>query len=150
MKLNNKQILLIFLAFSVIISLSHILIENIFHSVSSEEVLLKNAENLSLKKEEQLKMFLKNSKTILSATRDSKIFNNFLSSNNNKYEKSELEDLFLTLMSSDNNLMQFRYIDENGQEIIKVERKSRSDKVQILPESLLQNKSNKYYFNESK
>ena len=149
-KQNNKQILLIFLVFSVIISLSHILIKDIFHSVSSEEVLLKNAKNLSLKKEEQLKIFLKNSKTILSATRDSKIFNNFLSSNNNKYEKSELEDLFLTLMSSDNNLMQFRYIDENGQEIIKVERKSRSDKVQILPESLLQNKSNKYYFNESK
>ena len=61
MKQNNKQILLIFLAFSVIISLSHILIENIFHSVSSEEVLLKNAENLSVKKEEQLKIFLKDS-----------------------------------------------------------------------------------------
>ena len=53
-------------------------------------------------------------------------------------------------MSSDNNLMQFRYIDENGQEIIKVERKSRSDKVQILPESLLQNKSNKYYLGDFK
>ena len=59
-KQNNKQILLIFLVFSVIISLSHILIKDIFHSVSSEEVLLKNAKNLSLKKEEQLKIFLKN------------------------------------------------------------------------------------------
>ena len=49
-KQNNKQILLIFLVFSVIISLSHILIKDIFHSVSSEEVLLKNAENLSLKR----------------------------------------------------------------------------------------------------
>ena len=149
MKQNNKQILLIFLAFSVIISLSHILIENIFHSVSSEEVLLKNAETLSVKKEEQLKIFLKDSETILSATRDSKIFNDFLNSNNNNYEKFELEDLFLRLMSSNNNLMQFRYIDENGQEIIKVERKSRLNKAQIIPETLLQNKSNKYYFNES-
>ena len=94
MKQNNKQILLIFLAFSVIISLSHILIENIFHSVSSEEVLLKNAETLSVKKEEQLKIFLKDSETIISATRDSKIFNDFLSSNNNSYQKFELEDLF--------------------------------------------------------
>ena len=150
MKQNNKQILLIFLAFSVIISLSHILIENIFHSVSSEEVLLKNAETLSVKNEEQLKIFLKDSETIISATRDSKIFNDFLNSNNNNYEKFELEDLFLTLMSSNNNLMQFRYIDENGQEIIKVERKSRLNKAQIIPETLLQNKSNKYYFNESK
>ena len=146
MKQNNKQILLIFLAFSVIISLSHILIENIFHSVSSEEVLLKNAETLSAKKEEHLKIFLKDSETIISATRDSKIFNDFLSSNNNSYQKFELEDLFLTLMSSNNNLMQFRYIDENGQEIIKVERKSRLNKAQIIPETLLQNKSNKYYF----
>ena len=89
-KQNNKQILLIFLVFSVIISLSHILIKDIFHSVSSEEVLLKNAKNLSEKKEEQLKTFLKDSETIISATRDSKIFNDFLSSNNNKYEKSEL------------------------------------------------------------
>ena len=46
-------------------------------------------------------------------------------------------------MSSNNNLMQFRYIDENGQEIIKVERKSRLNKAQIIPETLLQNKSNK-------
>ena len=83
MKQNNKQILLIFLAFSVIISLSHILIENFSHSISSEEVLLKNAKNLSEKKEEQLKTFLKDSETIISATRDSKIFNDFLSSNNN-------------------------------------------------------------------
>lgn len=55
-------------------------------------------------------------------------------------------------MSSNNNLMQFRYIDENGQEIIKVERKSRLNKAQIIPGKLFYkgNKSNKYYFNESK
>lgn len=152
MKSKNKQILLIFLAFSVIISLSHLLIENFFHSVSSEEIILKNAKDLSRKKEEIVKNFIKDSKSIISATSDSKIFNDFITSNNNEYqyEKNELKDLFLTLMSSNNNFMQFRYINEDGQEIIKVERKTRSNKAQIIPESLLQNKSNKYYFNESK
>ena len=151
-KQNNKRILLIFLAFSVIISLSHLLIENFFHSVSSEEIILKNAKDLSRKKEEIVKNFIKDSKSIISATSDSKIFNDFITSNNNEYqyEKNELKDLFLTLMSSNNNFMQFRYINEDGQEIIKVERKTRSNKAQIIPESLLQNKSNKYYFNESK
>ena len=149
-KKNNKQILFIFLAFSVMISFSHILIEKNYHSISSEEILLKNAKDLSVKKEKILNNFLKDSKTIISATRNSKIFNDYLNSEMNEYEKNELKDLFLTLMSSNNNFMQFKFIDEHGQEIVKVARKSRINAPQIIQDSLLKNKSTKYYFSESK
>jgi len=147
MEIRNKQILYIFLIFSILISLSHVLIDNFYHSVSSEEIILSNAKQISLKKEKLLKDFLSRSKRIIISTKESKSFNDFINNNSNK---NNVTDLFLTLMNSNDDFMKFRYIDENGQEIIKVEKENRLSKAKIVETSSLQNKSQRYYFNESK
>ena len=147
MKNKNKQIIYIFLIFSMIISLSHLLVENFYSSISSKEIILNKAREIALKKENLFDTFLKKSENILISTRESKIFNKFITSNNHK---DEIKDLFLTLANANNDFMQFRFIDENGQESIRVERKYKGEKAQIIQDTLLQNKSNRYYFEESK
>ena len=150
MKEKNKQIFLIFFIFSVIISISHLIIDNFYDKVSSKEILLENVEEISEEKKKILKMFLEKSENIILSTKESKLFDDFLISNKNNHERIVVEDLFLTLMNSNSDFMQFRYLDENGQEIIKVERKDISSKAKIASSSSLQNKSNRYYFSESK
>lgn len=147
MKNINKQIIYIFLIFSVIISFSHIIVEDLYSTTSSKEIILDNAKKLSIKREKLFRNFLEDSKNIIMSTRNSKSFNDFLLTKSNK---SSVEDLFLTFASANNNFMQFRYLDEHGEEIIKVGRKKELTTAFVTPENLLQNKKNRYYFHESK
>ena len=145
--MKNKRILFICLIFSIIFSLSHALIDYFYHPISSEEIILDNAKELSLHKREFLNHFLEDSKNTILSIRKSDLFNDFLK---DRKLKKNVEDLFLTFTNSNENYMQFRFLDENGQEIIKIERKERKDKASIVSYPNLQNKSKRYYFNESK
>ena len=147
MATQNKKIIYILLTFSIIISLSHVAIDTLYHSVSSEEIILENAKQISDEKENLLKGFLSKSESIILATKNSNTFNNFLSDKN---KKETVEDLFLTLMNSNQNFMQFRYLDERGQEIIKIERENLLDKARKTSNTLLQNKAKRSYFKDSK
>lgn len=150
MQIKNKQIIYIFLIFSILISLSHLMLDTFSIKVSSKELLLENAEKILEEKKTILKTFLEESENTILSTKESKIFNNFLIADEKKQKKDQVEDLFLTLMNSNNNFMQFRYLNKNGNEIIKVERKNILSKAQIIPNYLLQDKSDRYYFKESK
>ena len=145
--MKNKRILFICLIFSITFSLSHVLIDNFYHPISSEEILLNNAKELSLHKKKLLNHFLEESKNTILSIRESELFNNFLK---DKKLKKNVEDLFLTFTNSNENYMQLRFLDENGQERIKIQRKERKDKASIISYPNLQNKSKRYYFNESK
>ena len=147
MKNINKQVIYIFFIFSVIISLLHLFVDNFYNSISSKEIILNNAKEVVLEKEDLFNIFFKKSENTMIAAKESKIFNDFITTVNHK---DEIKDLFLALMNSNNDFMQFRYLDESGQEIIKVERKNRKDKAHVIADEFLQNKSNRYYFIESK
>lgn len=54
---------------------------------------------------------------------------------------------FLRFLEIDDNYFQARYIDLNGQEIIRVD--NSNDDITILPNSQLQNKGKRYYFEET-
>lgn len=147
MSINNKKVFYIFFIFSIIISSSHFLIDSFYHSISSKEIFLKNGKELVLKKEKDFKLFLENSKATILSIRESNILNSFIKTNE---KKIELEDLFLTITKSNSDFMQLRYLDKYGHEIIKIERQSKKDNPKIILEELLQDKSNRDYFKESK
>lgn len=58
----------------------------------------------------------------------------------------EVEDLFLHILKEIPELYQLRYIDKQGNEIIRAERKHNS--LYLLPKNKLQNKKHRYYFKD--
>ena len=88
---------------------------------------------------------IKNAKTKLVALRESAIFQqNF---NKNKISNCS-QSLFLDIAKTSSDVMQLRYIDKNGNEIIRVERNNPNQDAIIVPKKYLQNKANRYYFKE--
>jgi methyl-accepting chemotaxis protein len=63
--------------------------------------------------------------------------------------RERMQKIFVAFSESKPWYMQIRYIDETGQEIVRVDRKSKSYGVEITKERLLQNKSDRYYFQEA-
>lgn len=66
-----------------------------------------------------------------------------------EYEKKYLEELLNQVAQSHKSVMQLRYIDKTGMESIRLERKFFGDNLHIIDNSLLQNKSGRYYFQET-
>jgi methyl-accepting chemotaxis protein len=59
----------------------------------------------------------------------------------------QLQDTFVALMQTRAYYMQVRYLDETGQEIIRVD--SDGETVKVIPDSALQNKGDRPYFTEA-
>jgi len=59
----------------------------------------------------------------------------------------QLQSIFSGLMAVKPQYMQLRYLDENGQEIVRVD--SDGSKVTVIPEAELQNKADRPYFSET-
>ncbi|MEO0827948.1 MAG: methyl-accepting chemotaxis protein [Cyanobacteria bacterium J06635_1] len=63
---------------------------------------------------------------------------------------SELETTFIALLESKSRYQKFRYMDEDGNELIRIEKDNeKRDQIRIIPSSEFQNKSNRPYFNET-
>ena len=64
-------------------------------------------------------------------------------------EQAKLEQEFLVFSSQHPFYTQLRYIDETGQEVIRVDIKQRGQVPQIVPQNQLQNKADRGYFQET-
>lgn len=89
--------------------------------------------------------YIENTKLKLISIKNSKTFNTYLS---NTKEVSSINSLFIDIANTAENIMQLRYIDNNGLEKIRVDRKSYASKAYLINEKNLQNKSNRYYFKD--
>lgn len=67
-----------------------------------------------------------------------------------KQNRKNLEKLFSYILKSNSNYFQLRYIDKNGFENIKAERIRGTDDIFFVKSSKLQDKSNRYYFQETR
>ena len=85
-------------------------------------------------------------KYTLNSISNNLIFKNYIEEQKNK---DEVVSLFEQIISSDRNIMQIRYLDKNGQEVIRVNRDVKQDAVYVTKDKDLQNKANRYYFKET-
>lgn len=111
----------------------------------TKKVMLDNGEQYINQKEEILNAFLHHSMENLKALRESSIFKRFLETADNHEETCSL---FITFVKANDDYMQLRYIDKNGDEIIRVDKKE-AEHDEVVINHNLQNKSNRYYFFES-
>ncbi len=94
----------------------------------------------SVQKQRYLNNFLSRSSNLIKAIASNEEFIEFV-----KYKKGKkvAEDLLYSMIKTDKNYMQLRYINENGNEVIRFDRKNIGTKVYKQKE--LQNKSKRYY-----
>ncbi|MGB3751970.1 MAG: diguanylate cyclase, partial [Arcobacteraceae bacterium] len=94
----------------------------------------------------QTETLISNGEYSLSSIQKNEIFLNYLE---NQDDKKNAISLFLNSINNNKNFFQLRYIDQNGQEIIRVNRNTKQDKVYVTDEEDLQNKADRYYFKET-
>jgi diguanylate cyclase (GGDEF)-like protein/PAS domain S-box-containing protein len=88
---------------------------------------------------------IKSSEAKLKVLRESAIFRkNF--EHNRVFEYSKF--LFLDIAKTSPDIMQLRYIDKNGNEIIRINRNNPQQEAYIIDKKRLQNKAKRYYFQE--
>lgn len=139
---------LLFLLFGVVIALSTSII-NYNSNFSDIQVNLAEWSGVeSGLKGRMLKDYINNSERMLASIVRSELTSDFLKSGNSD-DKKNLQRLFYTLAFSNKDIMQLRYIDTFGKEVIRIDRDKKSPELIVVPQDRLQNKKDRYYFKES-
>jgi hypothetical protein len=143
--ISSVKITLIFILFSIGIIVSFAITDKIFFGNQTVKIALDNGEKKIVERGKFFKNFLNNGANNLLAIRNAKSFNSYL-----KNEENDVEDLFMGFTLADQNIMQLRYLDKNGLEKIRIDRKNSGEKPFFIPNDKLQDKSDRYYFSSSK
>jgi signal transduction histidine kinase len=136
---------IVFILFSFLLILSYITVDTLFFGQQAQKMSLQNAVYKTKEREQYFNLFLKNSQNQLFAIQYSTAFQNYLLD-----KTTNLNDLFLTLIHSNKDIMQIRYIDKTGMEKIRVDKQNHNDIPKLIDSTLLQDKSQRYYFKIAK
>ena len=156
MQIQNKLKLVgLLIVFSLVISVSSYIFNTYFTSLSLNTNINKIYENELKKKSNLLNNFINYKINYVDIILQSNIFNNYLKKKSDnieltQIEKDSLEDLFKSIFLSNTNFMQLRYIDKEGKERIRIDRKFKGGEPFFIKNDELQDKKNRYYFNETK
>jgi PAS domain S-box-containing protein len=123
--------IILVLSFNLLNSFSNVNVGNISHT---------NLKFKSLERKEYFNTFFKPYKTTIKSLNQSKILSDYLSG---KLDKTLIQNYFMDIQKSLPHISQIRYIDNNGQEIIKILKNS-----QVVPNNKLQNKINRNYMKQ--
>ena len=108
---------------------------------------IENAKKLHISLDNSIELYIRDINDVFNALENSTVFQNYL--NNPELEKNNVNDLFLSLASSSGKYMQFRYIDKDGMEKVRVNRNKQDADVLIVDAKDLQNKNTRYYFTQA-
>ncbi len=145
MSKNNIKLILIFFLFSILLVSSYIVIENILFSNQAQNVALVNAIKKTKERTNVFNSFVSKSNNMLNAIKDFDKFKEY-----RKNQTIQVESLFLAFAETDQTIMQLRYLDKDGYEKIRVDRTDETSKPFLVKKENLQNKSQRYYFLNSK
>jgi signal transduction histidine kinase len=146
-KQNRKfkiTLLLSYILFATLI-LGGIYLLHVKYSASES---IKNFEE-EVKKEASYKQnfyhqFYKKKAATVNALAKNEILLDFIRDKKSSYKN--VHSLFKTFMKSNSNYMQLRFIDKDGQEIIRLDRKEIGNEPILIDKKNLQNKSERYYY----
>lgn len=139
---------LLFLAFGALIAIITSAINYNLDIKNIDRQIVKAAEEEVHNKKGLLLDYLESMEGYISALRNSITLHNYIKSPSpNNYDS--LTSLFYSLASTNKNFMQVRYIDENGQERVRVDWHSGQASPVIVDHANMQNKIHRYYYIEA-
>jgi len=112
-----------------------------------QKIALDNAIKKSKKQESFIQEFETQSLQTLHSIRELPLFEEYLDGN---ISQALLQDIFLAYSKSQTTFMQLRFIDKNGLEKIRIDRENQKKMPYSVIPKRLQDKSNRYYFLDSK
>lgn len=145
----NVRALFLFLfgIFGLIIAFISFFVSSYYENKSINEELYSSAKSSFQLKISALENRMKLYENILYAFESSELFHQYIQTNEHK---KEIQGMFKNSMLSIDELMQIRYIDENGFEKIRIDKNNIGSQPYIVGDEKLQNKKNRYYFTETK
>ena len=141
----GKKLLLAFIGYGVILSAVAFFTLNSINKSNVKSSSIQNASKKVIERSTFFDYHIKNIQIKLDAVKKSEFFTSFLK---NKTNINNINELFLSVAKTSSDIMQLRYLDNDGNEIIRVDRKSYGKKPYLIKKEKLQNKSDRYYFHE--
>lgn len=142
---KSFRIEIILILFTLGVIFSFILTNKVLFGEKVQNIALSNSINIYYEKNRIFDEFLNLSRNQLNSINKSNYFKEFLDSGN----EDKAKDLFLAIARSSHDIMQLRYIDKDGNEIIRIDRDKMGAPVSLIAKEKLQNKKNRYYFDNS-
>ncbi|APW65010.1 hypothetical protein LPB137_03745 [Poseidonibacter parvus] len=142
---ENFKVEIILVLFTFAVILSFILTNKVLFGEKIKGIAVSNSINIYYEKQKIFEEFLDLSRNKLNSINNSNSFNDFLKSN----DEEKIKDLFLALARTSVDIMQLRYIDKNGNEIIRLDRDKIASEVHFVEKEQLQNKKDRDYFYNS-
>ena len=116
-----------------------------YSQISIYKVAIENAKEMFIKDRKLIHFYLDNTQAKLDAVLNSSIFEKYLLQHH--FNTPEIiEDLFLSIARSDNFIMQLRFINAEGKEVIRVDRNVCYAIPYLVNHNDLQDKHDRYYF----
>lgn len=144
----HKYFTIYFIIFGIIISSFGAIINYMFEVDDIHKNTDKKAvEIFEIKTQTILKPAIKDIDNIVLALSTNKAVSEFTSIENS-HEEEELEQIFLTMADSYENIMQVRLLSKEGKEIIRVDRNKENSQSFLVGKDNLQDKSDRDYFQE--
>lgn len=134
-----------FIVFAIIITLISFAISYNYESQYVTNEIEKKASSFIKGKTKQLKDVIETHKETLNALVANPLFKNYLQTNQ---DKESVQALFEQIIAADKHIMQIRYINGSGDEKIRFDRKEEGATYKQLADAFLQNKKDRYYFQE--
>jgi diguanylate cyclase (GGDEF)-like protein/PAS domain S-box-containing protein len=135
-----------FILFGVIVALVTSYVNYRLTLADTRRQIVNNAESIYMEKAFYIDQIVKRQSLMLRTLADNDIIQEFIR-NPSEHNRNHLTSMYDSIVKSNINLMQMRYIDENGMEMVRVDRFANA--VVITPQEKLQNKSDRYYFKEA-
>jgi diguanylate cyclase (GGDEF)-like protein/PAS domain S-box-containing protein len=138
------KLFILFVLYGVILALSgHFILASLNEKdIKTKELAIAKQEVQTI--EYELSLYVRDYQYKLAAIQSSSLSQQFIANN----DVDSLQKLFLDVVNTSQNMMQFRYINNKGQEVVRVERKAPYSPAYIDNKKQLQNKKNRYYFQE--
>lgn len=142
-----KRFIVYFLLFGLLISVFSGTLNYYYHHIMNQGILQqKSIDIFDIKIKSNIIPTLESYKNSVSQIANHPLLEKFIRTKDPKI-KNEISLILQAIANTHKEYMQIRYLSTDGMEAIRVERKDK-DIIEITPDKLLQNKSERYYFQQ--
>ena len=144
---NKTKIKLIFSSFVLLNIFIFSIIYTFFLSTKPYDITSSKSQTKILEREVFIKHYFEHSSSLLTSIKLSSSFSKYLEGD--MTQKNNIINNMLLLMNSEKSIMQFRYLNKDGLEKVRVDRTDNKS-IKVINDNKLQDKSNRDYFKQAK